>query len=1075
MNIHSVHQNNVNSIYRKQAEQDRQNSGFLAGQILEGIVTETGSQVSMDFSGRTLSFPSESVPGAYCGQIRKFEVLEAGENGVKLKELGSNQVKNIPGKLPVQVDNAPVTAHEQAIPEDEASEEQEQAKNVAGRMTGKDYSELAKEGFTLESFELERLARALERIKAGRQQRDMDVERFQEKKRDTRESIRDAAEKLLNGRPGSQYLAELFEQMDIPVTEEKIREVTEAVGLGGELLKRGLSDGAKAFLISNEQKPSIRNLYQASFNGRNNAKPVSDDVWQQLRASAESVLRESGMENNEKNLQAARYLVEYELPVTAQNIRYKNELDRLEEACNPQEMLEKVLVQASEGRPAADALLGKDSQMLEMELEVNSAIHDLKQILPETVDAAAELLQSRNETSSFSLSFLKNLQQELSGSNAHRALQEVTARRRLEEVRLKLTADAGLKLVSRGIHLYTDDLDKIVQGLRDLENEYYSGLYLETSSKKASEEELSLLRQTAESVAQIKQAPMQILGETFVTRHIETLTSLRETGNRLAAQYAQAGERYEALMTKPRADMGDRLDTAFRNVDSLLEQMKLEPTEANRRAVRMITYSHAELNEENLTRMKEYDATVRQLLRDMNPAACARMIQNGVNPLRMPLAELSDTLRDIQEREGATTEEKFSNFLVKLDRKHELTKQERDAYIGVYRLLHQIVKSDGAAAGALAAEGRELTLENLLSAIRTRKKGGIDAAVDEQFGGIDGGKAENDIAGQIEEAFTQIKTAAVYVQNYITPEAMDKLGGPEQLLQMHAQDIAEQMADAVHEDEDMQFGRLRAQEMTDILANCDAECAFLQSYGQAVTTNTLHAAREFLSGRSIYGTVKRIAEKYGMAVPDDTGDAEVIEHAENLRDAVEEWNDSADKTIEQLFEQAPLTGEDSSLLLWMRGAIQLTGALADRECYEIPLRAESGFVKLNLTVRHSGADRGLVRAAFRGTKQNLSFELRMEGKRISCYMVADSSEALSALQAGEDNMKKSLMEQGFEITRWDYGVKTRSDGGEMYGNFLGRVAGEHTASEETRTDDMYLAAKTLIQIMQEGQVHQYEN
>ena len=34
------------------------------GQIIEGTVTDVGDKVSMDFSGRTLSFSKESVPGA---------------------------------------------------------------------------------------------------------------------------------------------------------------------------------------------------------------------------------------------------------------------------------------------------------------------------------------------------------------------------------------------------------------------------------------------------------------------------------------------------------------------------------------------------------------------------------------------------------------------------------------------------------------------------------------------------------------------------------------------------------------------------------------------------------------------------------------------------------------------------------------------------------------------------------------------------------------------------------------------------------------------------------------------------
>ena len=58
-------------------------------------------------------------------------------------------------------------------------------------------------------------------------------------------------------------------------------------------------------------------------------------------------------------------------------------------------------------------------------------------------------------------------------------------------------------------------------------------------------------------------------------------------------------------------------------------------------------------------------------------------------------------------------------------------KEARDAFIGIYRLLYQIEKSDGAAIGAAVNSGRTLTLSNLLTEARTRRNAGIDASVDD--------------------------------------------------------------------------------------------------------------------------------------------------------------------------------------------------------------------------------------------------------------------------------------------------------------------------------------------------------
>ena len=64
---------------------------------------------------------------------------------------------------------------------------------------------------------------------------------------------------------------------------------------------------------------------------------------------------------------------------------------------------------------------------------------------------------------------------------------------------------------------------------------------------------------------------------------------------------------------------------------------------------------------------------------------------------------------------GGDDTERFSQFLWKLERNKEISEEERRSFIGVYRLLHQVEKSDGAAIGAVLNQGADLTLKNLLS------------------------------------------------------------------------------------------------------------------------------------------------------------------------------------------------------------------------------------------------------------------------------------------------------------------------------------------------------------------------
>lgn len=79
---------------------------FREGQIIEGTVTDVDDKVSIDFSGKKLSFPKESVPGAAKGQVRRFKVVGAGKNGITLKEISTQAAGNLgSGTSVIRVDN----------------------------------------------------------------------------------------------------------------------------------------------------------------------------------------------------------------------------------------------------------------------------------------------------------------------------------------------------------------------------------------------------------------------------------------------------------------------------------------------------------------------------------------------------------------------------------------------------------------------------------------------------------------------------------------------------------------------------------------------------------------------------------------------------------------------------------------------------------------------------------------------------------------------------------------------------------------------------------------------------------
>ena len=109
----------------------------------------------------------------------------------------------------------------------------------------------------------------------------------------------------------------------------------------------------------------------------------------------------------------------------------------------------------------------------------------------------------------------------------------------------------------------------------------------------------------------------------------------------------------------------------------------------------------------------------------------------------------------------------------KLEQRQEISPEERDSYIGIYRLLNQIDKTDGAVIGALANQGAELTMKNLLSAVRTNRNTGIDVTVDGEFGEAETVPSPDlSISQQIEAAYQSDCAKEAY--GMVTPEGLQQ-------------------------------------------------------------------------------------------------------------------------------------------------------------------------------------------------------------------------------------------------------------------------------------------------------------
>ena len=140
---------------------------FQTGDIIEGIVTTVSEQISINFSGKEFHFPKEAVQNAKEGEKRTYKIMEASGASFVLKEIGKAKAEGGQGKIlftTVDTGMQMIAQNFGTLPAQQT--EEDRLGNISDRATEKDCKELEEEGMTLEKYNLERLERLLERMKA---------------------------------------------------------------------------------------------------------------------------------------------------------------------------------------------------------------------------------------------------------------------------------------------------------------------------------------------------------------------------------------------------------------------------------------------------------------------------------------------------------------------------------------------------------------------------------------------------------------------------------------------------------------------------------------------------------------------------------------------------------------------------------------------------------------------------------------------------------------------------------------------------------------------------------------------
>lgn len=802
---------------------------------------------------------------------------------------------------------------------------------------------------------------------------------------------------------------------DVPATDENISDCQNAIMQAKQL--ENISQDTKAYMVKNAMQPTISNVYKATYSSmqgaaaqQNTKYEISDAQFENLKPQIDEILNDAKIEQNEENINQCRWLLNNQLDVTPENILLADKIDgiALNTGKTDDTFYAKSVAEAiALGGKAIDATMSQDGLVTDCAIKAENV---LKEATPEdvialetekepvTIENLAIAIETRKSQSDKSWSGKNNSNGNSRDTEQYNSSPDmIRAQRKLEEARLYMTAEANLSLLKKGISIDTEPIERVVEQLREQENKYYRAIFSDDSIKVA-DERVSAYENVTEVFEQLKQQPAYVLQPDSDQK---TVNEIYTDGQKLQQSFEKASQGYETLMTAPRADMGDSISKAFQNVDDILKDIGMDTTDENRRAVRILAYNNTDITEQNISRIKAVDEQVQRAFKDMTPAVTVEMIKKGISPLNMTMQEISDTARQIKSENPDEKEQKYSEFLWKLEKQNGITNEQRESYIGIYRLITQVEMSDGAVIGALINQGADITMKNLLTAVRTKGKNRMDYKIDDDFSGIDTTSKVTHIDVQIETAYNT--NCLRDIMDVISPEKMD-FATDERWLDMTPEQLKQAVWDA-KEDKVLseRYAQEQIRQFKEAVSSPENAYAFLEKYDFKTTASNLMAATRIIKNPS--ESVKKLWERGDNAVIrkllDDTLEqfSEAVKTPVELAKAQEELAETAAHVMDNMIiENKETDSLDIRQMKLLCSQLRMASGMAKQENYIVPVETSDGSVTgVNLRIVRGEDKKGFVDIFMEDSLKGriaATFEAKENGVSGTIITSEDSTRAL---------------------------------------------------------------------------------
>ncbi|PKM49672.1 MAG: hypothetical protein CVV02_15095 [Firmicutes bacterium HGW-Firmicutes-7] len=636
--------------------------------------------------------------------------------------------------------------------------------NLIGVITEEDVKNVIQENYNPEKLSIDMLCKVINENKVA-----FKINDFEKLKAEVEEQVKIFEAQFSDIETLKQTIKSLKEN-NLPVDRRNIEKIQQIVNKADDIKK--ISNQTIVNLLKQNKELTIENIYKAKYMGDRSGETGEADDLKELDAQIKALLKSEGLKASKENVTLSKMLIKNKVPLDHQTFEKIKVLKEGIKELKVENIIDRAVENLAHNKPLGNVPINEEANVDTKEV-IDEAAHEklikqvhkienkhIHQVHRNNQEINLKhLIMAMEEKATVEIETKDTQTKDTQTKDMNIPIDElkmIKAALNLEEIRLKMTVESASRMAEKGIKVELEPLEELVKALRQLERESHAK-HLAHNSVEPSPGNISKVEAVYEKLDLMKGISPQIMAK-VMTKELDF--TIKEIANEVRDEMVQekAQKSYQLLGTKPRRDLGDTIEKTFSQIEGLLEELKIEPTKSNIKAAKILAKNEMPITKENIDAVRLIDMKVVKVTEKLHPSIVVNMIKEQRSPIDMHVDEVLQYMTDFEMRLGITSDEKIANAIQELDNSKELTKEERESLIGIYRMFTTVSKSKGAAVGFLIKNNFPLNLTNLFEAAKYIKntKGDhklIEVDIDDGFGILTDIKYEGkNIKEQIETA-----------------------------------------------------------------------------------------------------------------------------------------------------------------------------------------------------------------------------------------------------------------------------------------------------------------------------------